>query len=215
MSYCLTRGERKRRKSTAFLLLLLISFFAVLAAMFLWRTGVSFYDYFSRPRRYDQIIWSAGMRNHLDPALIKAVIWKESRFNRSARGSKGEIGLMQIMPIYAATDWARAHRCKVPSNGALYDPELNIEVGSWYLSRAVHRYRRYKDCIALALCEYNAGSRRVADWKPSNPKQSVIGRITIPSTKQYVQDILEQYKYYKTQEAHPRKAGKPGKKARR
>ncbi len=212
MSYCLTRGERKRRKSTAFLLLLLISFFAVLAAMFLWRAGRSVYDYFSRPRRYDQIIWSAGLRNHLDPALIKAVIWKESRFNRSARGLKGEIGLMQIMPGYAATDWARAHRCRVPSNGAIYDPELNIEIGSWYLARAAWKYRKYKDCLALALCEYNAGARRVADWKPADPNQPVIDRITIPSTKQYVQDILEQYKYYKTQEARP---GKTGKKARR
>ena len=208
MAYCLTRGERKRRKSTSFLLLLLISFFAVLAAMFLWRTGRSLYDYFTRPRRYDAIIRNAGLRNQLDPALIKAVIWRESRFNRYARGLKGEIGLMQIMPGYAAVDWARFHRCKVPSNGALFDPELNIDIGSWYLARAVRRYQRYKDCFALALCEYNAGARRAADWKPADPNQSVAGRITIPSTRQYVQDILKQYDHYKKLEAHPRKNGR-------
>ena len=208
MSYCLTRGEKKRRKSTAFLLLL-ISFFAVLAAMFLWRTGRSVYDYFSRPRRYDRIIWSAGLRNHLDPAFVKAVIWKESRFNRSARGLKGEIGLMQIMPGYAAVDWARAHRCKVPSNGAIYDPELNIDIGSWYLGRAFYRYRNYKDAMALALCEYNAGPGRAAEWKPADPNQPVADRITIPSTKQYVKDILKRYDYYKKEES--RSAGKGAK----
>ena len=200
MNYGLRRGHRRRRKSTSFLLLFLITVFAVCAAVFFWRAGESGYDYFTRSARYDAMIRNAGLRNHIDPLLIKAVIWKESRFNRCARGLKGEIGLMQIMPGYAATDWAAAHRRRVPSKGALYDPELNIDVGAWYLSRALRRYQGYKDRIALALCEYNAGARRVSDWKPANPNDSAVDRITIPSTRQYVKDILKQYEYYKEQE---------------
>ena len=209
MAYGIRRGLKRRRKSTYFLLLLLISVFSVGAAIFLWRTGEAVYDYFTRPSRYDAIIRNAGLRNHIDPALLKAVIWKESRFNRSARGLKGEIGLMQIMPGSgsAAADWARSHRRDVPSNGSLYDPELNIEIGSWYLARALRRYQKYKDAAALALCEYNAGARRTAGWKPARPDDPVAERITIPSTRIYVRDILKRYEYYKKLEARKTKGG--------
>ncbi|MBQ9338501.1 MAG: transglycosylase SLT domain-containing protein [Lentisphaeria bacterium] len=204
------RRRGRRRKSTHLLLLFLITVFAVCAAMFLWRGGRWLYNYFSRPARYDKIIRNAGLRNQIDPALIKAVIWKESRFDRNARGLKGEIGLMQIMPgpKFAAADWARAHRCKLPSTGALYDPALNIDIGSWYLARAVRRYSGYKDAVALGLCEYNAGPQRAADWKPQNPNDPVIDRISIPSTKSYVTDILKRYHYYKEQEKQPTRKGK-------
>ena len=211
MAYGIRRGIRQRRKSTYFLLLLLISVFAVGAAVFLWRTGEAVYDYFSRSSRYDAVIRNAGLRNHIDPALIKAVIWKESRFDRSARGLKGEIGLMQIMPGtgYAAADWARVHRRKIPSKGALYDPELNIDIGSWYLARALRRYEKYKDALALALCEYNAGARRTANWKPAEWDGPVAARITIPSTRDYVRDVLRRYEYYKNLESNKTKKGSP------
>ena len=203
------RGLRRRRKSAHLALLIFITVFAVCAAFFLWRGGRWLYNYFTRGDHYENIIRNAGLRNQIDPALIKAVIWKESRFDRNARGLKGEIGLMQIMPgpKFAAADWANAHRCKLPSTGALYDPALNVDVGSWYLARAIRRYSRYKESIALGLCEYNAGPQRAADWKPQNPDDPVIDRISIPSTKSYVQDILKRYEYYKEQEKTNYKKG--------
>lgn len=202
MAYGIYRQRNYRRKKSYFLLLFLVTVFAAGLAAFLWRAWEALYDSFTRSSRYDAVIRDAGLRNHVDPALIKAVIWKESRFDRTARGLKGEIGLMQIMPGtgYAAADWARAHRCRLPSNGALFDPELNIDIGSWYLSRAIYRNRKYKHAVELALCEYNAGARRTADWRPHNPEDPVADRITIPSTRQYVRDILKQYQYYKRQE---------------
>ncbi|MCI6287209.1 MAG: lytic transglycosylase domain-containing protein [Lentisphaeria bacterium] len=199
MKYSISRGTRRSGRKTHFPLLLLIFVFAAAASFFLWRTGEFAYDYFTRSSRYDGIIRKAAIRNRIDPALVKAVIWRESRFDRSARGLKGEIGLMQIMPDFAAVDWAKAHRCKVPARGALYDPELNIDIGSWYLARALRRYSRYKDAAALALCEYNAGARRTADWKPADVQTPVLDRITIPSTRSYVNDILARYDYYKKQ----------------
>ena len=204
MNYGIYRGRREWRRKSYFLLLFLVTVFAAGLAYTIWRGGEAVYDYYSRSSRYDRIIRNAGLRNHIDPALIKAVIWKESRFDRKALGLKGEIGLMQIMPGsgYAAADWARAHRCRVPSKGALYDPELNIDIGSWYLGRALYRYRKYKDAAALALCEYNAGPGRAAEWKPATPDQPVFDRIAIASTKQYVKDILNRYALYKKQESH-------------
>ena len=208
MNYGIYHTRRERSRKSYFLLLFLVTVFAAGIAYTLWRAGEAVYDHFMRSSRYDRIIRNAGLRNHIDPALIKAVVWRESRFDRRALGLKGEIGLMQIMPGsgYAAADWARAHRCRVPTKGALYDPELNIDIGSWYLGRALYRYRNYKDAMTLALCEYNAGPRRAAEWKPANPDQPVADRITIPSTKQYVKEILKRYDYYKKEES--RSAGK-------
>ncbi|MBO7147618.1 MAG: lytic transglycosylase domain-containing protein [Lentisphaeria bacterium] len=204
MMFSVRKGPVKRKKSTGLFLLLLISVFAVCSAMFIWRIGESVVDYYTRFTRYDEIIRKAGLRNGVDPYLLKAVIWRESKFDRNARGLKGEVGLMQIMPGLSAKDWARIKGFPQPSKGALYDPELNIEIGSWYLGRAVRRWQKYKDVYALALGEYNAGARRVNDWKPVSPDDPVINRITIPSTRSYVQDILAKYKEYREQ-AHKKK----------
>ncbi|OQA81762.1 MAG: Membrane-bound lytic murein transglycosylase C precursor [Lentisphaerae bacterium ADurb.Bin242] len=197
LAYGVQKGDRRRKKSTYLLLLLLISVFAVCAAFLLWRVVEKAVDYFTRSTKYDGIIYTAGIRNGVDPYLIKAVIWRESRFDRTARGLKGEIGLMQIRPDFSAVDWAKARGFEAPSRGALFDPELNIEIGAWYLGKALRRHRFYRDSVALALCDYNAGARRTDDWKPADPNASMQGRITIPSTRSYVEDILAKYREYR------------------
>ena len=152
---------------------------------------------------YEPFIQNAGFKYHIDPALIRAIIWRESRFNHKALGQKGEIGLMQLLPgeKSAAADWALAHHRSLPSEEDLYDMKLNLEIGAWYLARALNqRYSEYKNAMALALCEYNAGPRRALAWCPENLEESVVELITIPSTRQYVQDILNRYEYYKKQE---------------
>ena len=150
---------------------------------------------------YDRFILKAGTRNQIDPALLKALIWRESRFNHIAKGEKGEIGLMQIMPgdKAAAADWAIAHCRNIPSEEELLNPELNIDIGAWYLARALHRYGNSRDAVALALCEYNAGPGRAEEWipDPDTPEESVFDLITIPSTRNYVEDIMKRYEFYK------------------
>jgi peptidoglycan lytic transglycosylase len=147
-------------------------------------------------RSYDQIIREKAAKYSVDSRLIKAVIWQESRFRADAVGRHGEVGLMQIMPNQAAVDWARAKRVKVPSRGMLFKPELNIEIGTWYLSRGIWKYRYYKDVFELALCRYNAGQSRADKWAPSRKRGDVIKRITISSTREYVTQIMKRYKYY-------------------
>lgn len=165
-------------------------------AMILWN-GVHFaIEYYSRFSAYDAIILKAAERNGIDPALLKAVIWQESKFDATTIGSKGEIGLMQVMQKFAVTDWAKAHSRRIPSIGALSDPELNIEIGSWYLGRALRRWQAYRDRETLALCEYNAGYQRASSWKPKNPNDPVQDRINIRSTQVYVRNILKKRKEY-------------------
>ncbi|MBP5182980.1 MAG: lytic transglycosylase domain-containing protein, partial [Lentisphaeria bacterium] len=191
--------ERVRRGTRLFstLFLLLVTLFSFAAAAGLWKAGAVFFSYLARESRYDRIIVEAGMRNGVDPCLIKAVIWRESKFNAREKGGKGEIGLMQVLPLSAASDWARVKRYSPPSAGALYDPELNIEIGSWYLGRALRRWRNFKDAVPLALCEYNAGLARTKKWQPETGDGDAVSRIKIASTKQYVKDILKRYRKYK------------------
>ena len=193
--YSKIRRKRLTGGQAAFLLFL-FGVPAILTALLVWK-GIRFgRDYLDRYHRYDSMIEAAGRRNGVDPALLKAVIWRESRFERNTIGSKGEVGLMQIMVQFAAKDWADAHKRSAPTKGQLSDPELNIEIGSWYLGRALRRWSEYREGTALALCEYNAGLTRADAWKPPDKNGSVIDRIDIASTVSYVQDILTKQKEY-------------------
>ena len=147
-------------RTQAVFLLLLFAIVGILMGIGVWKAGSFLFNYADRSSRYDKLIVTAGRRNGVYPPLLKAVIWKESRFDASARGSKGEIGLMQVMPQSAVKDWETTFHRHVPSDGALMDPELNIEIGSWFLGRALNRWKDYNEAETLALCEYNAGIQR-------------------------------------------------------
>ena len=183
-------------RTQAVFLLLLFAVVGVLMGVGVWKAGSAIVSYMDRSSRYDKLIVAAGRRNGVYPPLLKAVIWKESRFDASARGSKGEIGLMQVMPSSAVKDWEKAFQRQVPSDGALMDPALNIEIGSWFLGRALDRWKDYNEAETLALCEYNAGIQRADSWKPLLHDGEVMPNIDIESTRKYVKEILERREQY-------------------
>jgi len=183
-------------RTQAVLLLLLFAMIGILMGIGVWKAANLVLNYADRSSRYDRLIVSAGRRNGVYPPLLKAVIWKESRFDASSIGSKGELGLMQVMPQAAVKDWENTFHRKVPSDGTLMDPELNIEIGSWFLGRALNRWKDYNEAEALALCEYNAGIQRAESWKPLLHDGNVVDNIDIESTRKYVKDILERRDQY-------------------
>src|SRR5687768_8363047 len=85
-------------------------------------------------QQFQQEIASAAARHRIDPLLIKAVIWQESRFNRHAKGKAGEVGLMQIMEL-TGEEWAESQKVRDYSQEVLWDPARNIEAGAWYLAK--------------------------------------------------------------------------------
>ena len=94
-------GNHKLSGFQATVGLVLFALAAVLITLGVWKMVTVFSAYNNRYVKYDAMIVDAGIRNGVDPNLLKAVIWRESRFDRTAIGSKGEVGLMQIMPKYA------------------------------------------------------------------------------------------------------------------
>ena len=172
-----------------------ISFLAAIVGMI---SDESPRDWFVNDRLFSKEIEAAAKRHNLDHRFVKAVVFQESRFDPFTRGKKGEYGLMQILPSGSVTDWAVLHRRSVPAKDKLTDPELNLEIGCWYLARAMKRYEKYRHQKELALAMYNAGIRRAEKWKPQNKDGDVISRINIKSTRRYVSQILKRYHRYLT-----------------
>lgn len=135
-------------------------------------------------------------KHGLPPQLVRALIRKESGFDYRAKGNAGEIGLMQILPRGAVADWARINKKRTPSTMELYNVELNLEIGCWYLARALNKWKNYRYAYELALAEYNAGGKNTARWKPDSVNGDVISRIDFPQTRNYVQEIMGHYRRY-------------------
>lgn len=148
-----------------------------------------------RIHRYDDLIVRTGRECAVDPRLISALIWQESRFVADRVGTKGEIGLMQVTEN-AALEWAKDRRIKVFSKDVLFDPATNIQAGTWYLARAIRRWSDRPDPLPFALAEYNAGRSNAQRWAVDGGSNSrkFWEAITYPTTKRYVKDILKRYR---------------------
>jgi len=152
--------------------------------------------------RYNDLILQASQRYGVPPELIKAVIWRESRFRPDKIGSQGERGLMQIMEP-AAEDWAKAEKMETFVPTDLLDPKVNIEAGTWYLSRALAHWKDKVDPVSFALAEYNAGRGRVKRWVKDSGQgdtaqaEDLQTAMDFPGTKSYVAVIRSRADYYK------------------
>jgi soluble lytic murein transglycosylase len=152
-------------------------------------------------RHQDELILTVATSYGVDPALVKAVIWRESRFDPDARGKAGEIGLMQIMND-TGEDWAKAENIKFYWHRQLFDPEKNIRAGTWYLKKMLSRYRRTDNPIPYALAAYNAGPGNADKWAKgaaSTSSATFVRQIGFPGTREYVQAVMRRYEYYRRQ----------------
>ncbi len=148
---------------------------------------------------YDPIIAEVSREYGVDPFLIRALIWRESRFNPLTYGTAQEHGLMQVTPAVGEA-WAKAN--KIPDFGVddLYNPVVNIRAGTWYLSHAIHRWSQTDDPVTFALAEYNAGRSNALKWvDPEDPQSHIafMNRITFPGTQKYVEVILAKREEYR------------------
>jgi len=153
----------------------------------------------SLENRHDVVILAAARRYGVDPALVKAVVWRESKFDQRARGSSGEIGLMQVNRL-AAQEWAAAEGLRAFRHEELFDPGKNALAGSWYLGKLLKRYEKRDNPVPYALADYNAGRNNVLRWMHGaavSNSVAFINQIEFPGTKRYVQSILARYEHYR------------------
>ncbi|MDD3695500.1 MAG: transglycosylase SLT domain-containing protein [Lentisphaeria bacterium] len=195
-------AKRQGGKTLLFLML-----FLMLASFLLWRFYQSwvFDDLEQREKLFAGFAEEAAARHQVDPALVKAIIWKESRWLPGALGSHGEIGLMQIT-LAAVEDWSRLQKQKMPKRAELFQPELNIEIGTWYLSWTLSQWSDYKSAEILQIAAYNAGHSRVSKlWRPESPELELdLEQISFPGTRDYIKQVLARKQHYrKSIHEHP------------
>ena len=145
------------------------------------------------PLRHEDIIRQQASEKHVDPALIAAVIYAESRF-RDQESHAGALGLMQITPETAQViEHLSGGTSFVTSD--LSDPEINIRYGSYYLRYLLDRYDGNE---VAALAAYNAGTGNVDRWGASG---LALDDIRFPETRAYVEEVLDKRQEYRDQYA--------------
>jgi len=137
----------------------------------------------------------AAQRYGVEPALVRAIVWRESRFNPRARGRVGEIGLMQLREE-AAQEWADAEHIGGFEHSQCFDPTTNALAGTWYLKKLLQRYKKTDDPVPYALADYNAGRGNVLKWitgEAATNSARFIDQIAFPGTRDYVQSVMRRY----------------------
>jgi len=159
---------------------------------------ITTYMYFiiTYPLSYQDIIIKYCEKYDIDPYLVAAIINVESKYDKNAVSKKEARGLMQISPITGR--WAaQEHNIKDFDLNMLFDPEINIMIGTWYLNILLNEFN---GDLQLVLSAYNAGSGNVYKWL-SNNQYSEDGTtlIDIPfeETRNYVEKVNQNLKIYK------------------
>ena len=148
------------------------------------------------PLEYEGAITTSARRNDLDPALVAAVIYAESRFDPQARSSHGAVGLMQLLPETAAQIARETGGVAfVPAD--LDDPAVNIRYGCYYLRTVLDMFGG--DHVA-AIAAYNAGAGAVGEWETAaraagHPLR--VADIPYAETRAYVRSVLEARTIYR------------------
>jgi soluble lytic murein transglycosylase len=150
------------------------------AFTFVNSTSPPWYERLRYPLAYPAIVRGHARNYGLDPALLAAVIYQESKFRPAARSKSGAIGLMQLQPRTAQGIALRTGGTRFRIDD-LYDPELNVRYGSWYLRHLLQKYGDER----TALAAYNAGQRNVDGW------QAAGSGIAFAETRAYVRRVEE------------------------
>lgn len=142
----------------------------------------------------DALLADARARE-LDPALVAGLIRQESSYNPGATSPAGARGLMQLMPSVGA-QLARAARFPVWDPVLLYQPDVNLQLGTTHLAALI---RQYLD-PAYVLAAYNAGTSRVDRWRQkagADDPELFIERIPYVETRDYVRIVLRNAAMYR------------------
>ena len=180
------------RRRIVLRLILLLLVLAGVGLFFWWRDN-------RLDHSQDGPIRAAAARYGVEPALVKAIVWRESRFNPGVRGRADEIGLMQIRDL-AAQEWADAERIAAFKHEQCFDPMTNTLAGTWYLKKLLRRYSKTNNPLPYALADYNAGRGNVLKWNNGDAATNslaFIEQIGFPGTKAYVKSVMLRYEYYK------------------
>ena len=185
--------KTKRKMSFWKKLLLMILVLASLS-YFIWQNE-DFQRKYLYPYDYQDTINFYADRYEVDRNLVASVILAESKFRQDATSVHGARGLMQIMP--GTGRWiATQIEDDSFSVDKLYNVNMNIKYGTWYLSELQTEFEGNE---VLALAAYNAGRGNVYEWMEKyhwDIDFKDYTKIPFPETREYVKRVLENKKHY-------------------
>ena len=147
------------------------------------------------PTKYEEYVEKYAGEYGIDKYMIYAIIKAESNFNPEVTSQSDAIGLMQLLEETAIERSSAINELEVTKQD-LYNPEINIQLGTSYYS---YLLSYYKGNTVLALTAYNAGIGNVDTWiREGIIKQdgSDIENIPYKETNNYVRKILRDYQIY-------------------
>ncbi|MGD0996980.1 MAG: lytic transglycosylase domain-containing protein [Thermoleophilia bacterium] len=145
------------------------------------------------PLSHVDAIRAAARENRLDPALVAAIIYEESRFRDDVSSHQGAIGLMQVLPS-TAEDIAHKTGGTDFVVSDLTDPRVNILYGCYYLRQLLDHYHGSE---AAAVAAYNAGQSNVDAWLTTTGGKLSAQAIPFSETRDYVTHVLALQKLYR------------------
>ncbi len=146
-------------------------------------------------QEYSEYVNKYAELYEIDPMWIYAIIKVESNFNKDATSGSGAKGLMQLMDN-TASDLAKELSIFNFDSNMLYDPEINIMLGTMYFSKLLVKYN---DNYALAIAAYNGGIGNVDNWIKNGIIESDgsnIENVPYKETNMYVRKTLNAYSAY-------------------
>ena len=144
---------------------------------------------FIYPLQYRDTIRNEAQASELDPNLVAAIIYVESRFYAGQKSHAGALGLMQLLPA-TAQSVAQSLGEEEVDQDKLLEPERNIRYGTFYFRYLLNRFDQDMD---LALAAYNAGETNVDTWRREGQTD-----IPFPETKEFVRRVHEANEMYET-----------------
>jgi len=147
------------------------------------------------PLAYWDIISQEARAHSLDPYQVAGLIRQESVFNPRAASSARAYGLMQLIVPTAVTTAKRSGVDRAVTVEALFEPRLNIQLGTAFLRDQIDKYGR----IEYVAAAYNAGPGRVVQWRASLPLELDEWAEAVPfrETRLYIQGVVRNTLQYR------------------
>lgn len=147
------------------------------------------------PLEYSETVYKYAEKYEVDPLLIFSIIKAESNFRHDGVSTSNAIGLMQLMET-TAEELADKLGINYTDETILYNPDINIQLGTKYISELI---KQYNGNYILAVAAYNAGPGNVAKWIENGQIKedgSDVENIPFKETNNYVRKIVRNYRIY-------------------
>lgn len=174
-------------------ILKLIIFIAVIAVFIIYGDKIS--KTYMYPKQYADIVRKVSSKYDVEENLIYSIIKVESNFKKDVSSKAGAKGLMQVMDS-TAEEVSKQIDIENFEIDMLYEPQVNIEIGTKYFSNLL---KKYNDNVNISLIAYNAGQGNVDKWlanKTITYDQESLNNIPYEETRVYWQKVLREYNSY-------------------